>query len=160
DRFRARITIEPGFVRSILIIGSVLKREDWARYYHRMYAVLEREQPHVVVADLMSTSAISAVESLGLACVINNADLLTVLPAGLLPPAPHVPLLLSGKSIHSIDGLSRRLYPLRRAVAIAVGSLLAWRSLNAARRSLGLAPVNVHGWLADKVILVNSAFGL
>jgi UDP:flavonoid glycosyltransferase YjiC (YdhE family) len=112
------------------------------------------------VADLSSTAAISAAETLGIPCVVNNPDLLTMLPAGLLPAAPEVPLPLSGKSIGSISPLRRRLNPLQSFVGARLTNALVGRPLNAARRARGLGKIDFQRWLRDKQILVNSAFGL
>jgi UDP:flavonoid glycosyltransferase YjiC (YdhE family) len=159
DRLRTRITMERSFTRSMLIVLAALG-QSWGKAYDSLRQVLDHEQPDIVVADLASTPAISAAESAGIPCVVNNPDLLAVLPAGLLPPAPSVPLLLSGRSVFSIGAADRRLYPARRALAVLTANIVVGRPLNAARRSRGLPRVNFHTWLADKPILVNSAFGL
>ena len=159
DALRDSITREPSFSRSMLTIVKTLGR-GWAEAFDATRAVLDRDRPDVLVADLSSTAAISAAESLRITCVVNNPDLLTVLPDGLLPPAPEVPLLLSGRSIHSIGTLDRRLYPVRRRIGAVLAHLAVGRSLNAARRTRGLPNIDFQRWLADTPILVNSAFGL
>jgi UDP:flavonoid glycosyltransferase YjiC (YdhE family) len=159
DALRDSITREPSFSRSMLTIVKTLGR-GWAEAYDATRAVLERNRPDVVVADLSSTAAISAAETVGMTCVVNNPDLLAVLPEGLLPPAPGVPLLLSGKSIRSIGPIDRRLYRLQRRVGAVLADLVVGRSLNTARRTRGLPRVDFQRWLADTTILVNSAFGL
>jgi UDP:flavonoid glycosyltransferase YjiC (YdhE family) len=157
DDLRNRITFEPSFVRSTLMILSALKG-GWTEVYDRVLNVLQRETPDVLVADLSSTAAISAAETAGVTCVINNPDLLTVLP--MLAPAPSVPLLLSGKSRQSIGAFARFVYPLQRAVAMLAAGAIVGRPLNAARRSRGLPRVSIHRWFLEKPVLVNSSFGL
>jgi UDP:flavonoid glycosyltransferase YjiC (YdhE family) len=159
DALRDSITRERSFSSSMLTIVKTLGR-GWAESYDATRAVLERDRPDVVVADLSSTAAISAAHTVGITCVVNNPDLLTVLPDGLLPPAPDVPLLLSGKSIRSIGPLDRWLYPLQRRIGAVLADLVVRRSLNAARRTRGLPGVDFQRWLADTQIVVNSAFGL
>jgi UDP:flavonoid glycosyltransferase YjiC (YdhE family) len=159
DELRDSISRSTSFSQTMLSTAKTLAR-GWVEAYDATLALLDRERPQVLVADLSSTAAISAAERLGIACVVNNPDLLTVLPVGVLPPAPEVPLLLSGKSINSIGQLDRYLYPVQRYVGAMLANALVGRPLNAARRSRGLKNVNFQHWLADKQILVNSAFGL
>jgi UDP:flavonoid glycosyltransferase YjiC (YdhE family) len=159
DSLRDSISRATSFSRSMLTIAKTLAR-GWREAFDATLAVLERDTPDVLVADLSSTASISAAERLGIPCVVNNPDLLSVLPVGLLPPAPDVPLLLSGKSIHSIGPLDRRVYPLRRQLGAALTNALVGRPLNAARRARGLRHVDFQRWFADKQILVDSAFGL
>jgi UDP:flavonoid glycosyltransferase YjiC (YdhE family) len=157
DDLRNRITFEPSFARSTLMILSAL-RGGWTEAYDRVLNVLQRESPDVLVADLSGTAAISAAETAGVTCVINNPDLLTVLPT--LAPAPHIPLLLSGKSRQSIGAFDRFVFPLRRAVAMLGAGAIVGRPLNAARRRRGLPRVSIHRWFLEKPVLVNSSFGL
>jgi UDP:flavonoid glycosyltransferase YjiC (YdhE family) len=154
-----RITFEPSFARTMLTILGVIRR-CWTETYDRLIELLEQDAPDVLVADLSSSAAISAAEKLGVTCVVNNPDLLTVLPVAMLAPAPYVPLLLSGKSAQSIGAFDRCLYPLKRAVATVTASAIIGWPLNTARRSRGLPAVNLHSWLLDKLVLVNSSFGL
>jgi UDP:flavonoid glycosyltransferase YjiC (YdhE family) len=159
DILRDRITRATSFSQSMLTIVKTLGR-GWVEAYDATVAVLERDMPDVLVADLSSTAAISAAESLGIPCVVNNPDLLTMLPAGLLPAAPDVPLPLSGKSIGSIGPLDRRLNPLQSFVGSRLTNALVGRPLNAARKARGLNKIDFQRWLRDKQILVDSAFGL
>src|SRR5262245_36493470 len=75
DELRDSITRAPSFSRSMLTIARTLGR-GWVEAYDTMVAQLERETPRVLVADLSSSAAISAAEKLGIACVVNNPDLL------------------------------------------------------------------------------------
>lgn len=159
DELRNRITFEPSFLRSMLIIVNTLG-QGWTNQYDCVLEILRQRRPNVLIADLSSTAAISAAETVGLTCVVNNPDLLTVLPAAMLTRAPGVPLLLSGKSARSIGAIDRFLYPLRRAMATVTTSIVVGRPLNAARRSRGLPNVDFHRWLLKRLVLVNSAFGL
>ena len=79
DALRDNITREPSFSRSVLTIVKTLGR-GWAEAYDATRAVLERDRPDVVVADLSSTAAVSAARALDITCVVNNPDLLAVLP--------------------------------------------------------------------------------
>jgi UDP:flavonoid glycosyltransferase YjiC (YdhE family) len=159
DALRTKITEERSFSRSMLTIITTLGR-GWTDAYDRTLAILYEQKPDVVVADLSSTAAISAAETSGLTCVINNPDLLTVLPQGLLPPAPDVPLLLSGKSRRSLTRLDRWSYPLQRMVSVWLTKLIVARPLNAARHQRRLPGIDFQRWFDDKLILVDSAFGL
>jgi UDP:flavonoid glycosyltransferase YjiC (YdhE family) len=152
-----RITFDPSFARGMrLILGGLAAH--WTEDYDHVLDVLQRETPDVVIADLSHTAAISAAETVGITCVINNPDLLTLLPT--LPPTPGIPLPLSGKSIRSIGTFDRLLYPLQRAIRMLGADVLVGWPLNAGRRSRGLPRVNIHTWFLQKMVLVNSSFGL
>jgi UDP:flavonoid glycosyltransferase YjiC (YdhE family) len=159
DALRTKITEERSFSRSMLTIIKTLGR-GWTDAYDRTLAILQEQNPDIVIADLSSTAAISAAETSSLTCVINNPDLLTVLPHGLLPPAPDVPLLLSGKSRRSLTRLDRWSYPLQRMASVWLTGLIVARPLNAARHQRGLPGIDFQRWFDDKLILVDSAFGL
>jgi UDP:flavonoid glycosyltransferase YjiC (YdhE family) len=159
NELRHRITFEPSFVRSMLIIVNTLG-QGWTKQYDLVLEMLRQEHPSVLIADLSSTAAISAAETVGLTCVVNNPDLLTVLPVAMLARAPGLPLLLSGKSVRSIGTIDRCLYPLQRAIATIAASVVVGRPFNAARRARGLPNIDFQRWLLDKLVLVNSTFGL
>jgi polyene glycosyltransferase len=69
-------------------------------------------------------------------------------------------LLLSGKSIRSIGPIDRLSYPVKRRIGALLADMIVGRTLNAARKTRGLANVDFQRWLEGKQILVNSAFGL
>lgn len=159
DAFRTKITEERSFSRSMLSIITTLGH-GWTDAYDRTLAVLHEQKPDVVVSDLSATAAMSAAEASGLTCVINNPDLLAVLPQRLLSPAPDVPLLLSGKSRRSLTRLDRWSYPLQRATSVWLTNLIVARPLNTARARRGLPAIDFQRWFDDKLVLVDSAFGL
>jgi hypothetical protein len=54
----------------------------------------------VLVVDLVTAAGMGAAEGGAIPYPVNNADLLPVISVRLLPRAPGVPLLFSGRSIH------------------------------------------------------------
>jgi hypothetical protein len=84
----------------MVTVINTLQR-GWTAAYDRSLVRLRDLRPDLLVADLSSTAEVSAAETLGLPYVLNNPDLLTVLPPGVLPPVPGIPLLLSGRSVRS-----------------------------------------------------------
>jgi UDP:flavonoid glycosyltransferase YjiC (YdhE family) len=159
DRLRATITREPSFARSMVTVINTLQR-GWTAAYDRSLPRLRDLHPDLLVADLSSTAEVSAAETLGLPYVLNNPDLLTVLPPGILPLVVGIPLLLSGRSVRSHRRRDRWLLPLQRAVGSVAAALVVERPLNQSRRSRGLRRVDYQRWFRDRLILVDSAFGL
>jgi UDP:flavonoid glycosyltransferase YjiC (YdhE family) len=155
----ARVTAEPDFLKGMMVILSGLD-QAWTVVYDGLVAALEKERPRLMVVDLATTAGLDAAEAAGVPLVVNNADLLPVLPAGLFPPAPGVPSLFSGRSIHHPSKLPRWLHPARRVVEMKAASLTVGRLQNRLRRSRGLPPVDFHERLRGRLVLVNSAFGL
>jgi UDP:flavonoid glycosyltransferase YjiC (YdhE family) len=132
----------------------------WPVMYDGLRAATEDDRPDVMVVDLVTAAGMDAAEEAGIPYVVNNADLLQVISVGVLPPAPGVPLLFSGRSIHSGGRLRRVLDPLACRLAVAVVEATLGRQLNALRRTRGLAPVAITKRPAGVPIMTDSAFGL
>ena len=154
-----RLTEEPDFLRGVLSIARMLG-EASKHLYAPLVAGLARERPALVVVDFATPSGLDAAEAAGIPLVVNNADLLPVLPAGLFPPAARVPALFSQTSAHEVSGPARVTYPVRRFVEIQGARFLVGRPHNRMRRERGLPPVDFHRRLRGTLILINSAFGL
>lgn len=155
----AGLTTEPSFVKNYTTIAAVLSAV-WPSIYDRALDVLRHDRPDVAVVDLSTWGAQDAVISAGVRLVVNHPGLLSYLPIGVLPPAPALPLPLSGRSVHEIDRRYRLLQPLRHWARARMTSLAWRRILEPRRRSRGLAPIDVRRRLAEVLILVNTAFGL
>ena len=160
EQLVASLTAEPSFVKSTVAMAAALCRDWWPVMYDGLLPALRRDRPDVVVADYATFGALDAAETAAVPCVVNNPLPLTFLPAGLFPPAGDAPHLLQSRSVHAPGRGGRLLRPLRRFVAARGMSLTAGRLVNEARRSRGLPPVNVHRRLRDRLVLVNTAFGL
>mgnify|MGYP002780876510 CR=1 FL=1 len=159
-RLLERVTAEPDFGRGLWLIVTALA-EPWGTMYDGLSAELKRRRPDIMVVDLASTAGLDAADAAGVPFVVNNADLLTTLPAGLLPAAPHVPPVLSERSARKpLSAAATALHPLRRVLERGVVSATVGRMHNKLRRSRGLPPVDFHQRLLGRLILVNSAFGL
>jgi len=113
----------------------------------------------VVVCDAATGAALDAAEQAEVRVVVNNADLLGMISARLLPPAPHLPLFLSGRSRHAVGWLDRQAAPWIIRLALAVSQSRLGKPLNAQRAARGLPPVDIHERLRGRTILVNSAMG-
>lgn len=157
---REAFTMGPSFMKTTLWVFRWLCQAGWAVFYDGVLEVLRRDRPDVVVADFATFAGVDAAETVGVSCVVNNPDVLTLLPTRMLPPAHDVPLFLFGQSVHELGRSSRLLQPLRRLFSAWATTLTAGRFLNASRRSRQLPPVDFHRRLSNKLVLVNSAFGL
>jgi UDP:flavonoid glycosyltransferase YjiC (YdhE family) len=101
-----------------------------------------------------------AAEVGGIPYLVNNADLLPVISVRLLPPAPGVPLLFSGRSVHVGRRWRRVIDPLASQLGVAVVELTLGRELNALRHTRGLTPLPFTRRPAGVPIMTDSAFGL
>lgn len=154
-----RVSAEPDFLKGMMQIARSMT-DTWPVQYDGFAASFARHRPDLLVVDFATTAALDAAEAAGIPFMVNNADLLPVLPGRLFPPVDDVPPLFSGKSRRDFGRLDRLLMPLTRRVGELAASLTLGRAHNRCRQSRGLPPVNFHKRLVGKRILVNSAFGI
>ena len=154
-----RVSAEPDFLKGMIdIVGSMI--DTWPVQYDAFTSAIAQYQPTCMVVDFATTAALDAAEAVGVPFIVNNADLLPVLPGGLFPPANEVPPLFAGKSKQSFGRMDRFLAPVTRWVNEMGARLTIGRAQNRCRRLRGLPPIDYHKRLAGKRILVNSAFGI
>jgi UDP:flavonoid glycosyltransferase YjiC (YdhE family) len=132
----------------------------WAPMFDGLVAEIERDRPDLLVVDIFSWAGIAAAEATGVPLAVNNPSLLTGVPFGLMPPAPQVPLLTSGQSIHRVGAIQRTLDPIIRRVMFAGLSFTVGREFRALRKSRRLPAIGMDDALRHVLILVNGAFGL
>jgi UDP:flavonoid glycosyltransferase YjiC (YdhE family) len=132
----------------------------WPTMFDGLRAEVERDRPDVLVVDLVTTAGMDVAEVEGIPYVVNNADLLTSISVALLPPAPGVPLLFSGRSICRINRMDRLLDPLLRWLGATIFDLMLSVPLNRLRRTRGLRPRRASRRPAGVLIMTDSAFGL
>jgi UDP:flavonoid glycosyltransferase YjiC (YdhE family) len=159
ERIIERVSAEPDFLKGLLQIAASFG-DTWPAFYDGLTAAIVRVRPDLMVVDFATTAALDAAEAAGVPFVVNNADLLPVLPSSLLPPAPSVPALFAGKSRRDVGALDRALSPVLRKVAELGLAVTVGRPENARRASRGLPPVDVNRRLDGRRVLVNSAFGI
>ncbi|HLH30826.1 MAG TPA: glycosyltransferase [Terriglobia bacterium] len=154
---------EPNFVKALVKSSLSLIDALWFHYFDALVDSIRKDRPDVMVVDFMTTAGLDAAEAEGIPFIVNNADLLTVLPHPLLPPAYGNPRVLSGVSIHAIGPVRRLLNHLIIPATNFASDLFMAKldeKLNACRRSRGLPPTKFSERLKDKLVLINSAFGL
>lgn len=78
----------------------------------------------------------------------------------LLPAAPGVPLLFSGRSIRTVNALDRLLSPTLRLLGSTAFDLTLGAHLNRLRRTRGLGSRRMTRRLANVLVMTDSAFGL
>jgi UDP:flavonoid glycosyltransferase YjiC (YdhE family) len=132
----------------------------WPTMFDGLIGELRRDRPDVMVVDLFASAGMDAAEVARVPYVVNNADVLTALSVDLLPAAPDVPVLFSGRSIRTITRVDRMLNaPLRRLGSILFDLTLG-AQLNRLRRTRGLPPRRMTRRLAGVLVMIDSAFGL
>ena len=162
DELRRReeaASIDANLVRGTLGILDGLTLV-WPMLFDGLASAVAADRPDVMVVDLFTSAGLAVAEQARIPAVVNNADLLGVVPVTLMPPADHLPYLFSGRSIHAVSPLQRPFGPIVRRVAAVGAQLTVGRQLNRLRASRGLAPVRFDEPLRGKRILVNGFFGL
>ena len=154
-RVAARADVVSGTVDIMRWVNTL-----WPVMFDGLVAWMRTQPPDIVVVDLVTTAGMDAAERVGVPYVVNNADLLTTISVSILPPAPDVPLLFSGRSIAQMGALQRALNPLQRIIGATMVELTLGRQLNAFRRTRGLAPTQLTRRVANTLVMTNSAFGL
>lgn len=154
-----RVSAEPDFLKGMMQIAGSMN-STWPVQYDGFAAAVAEHKPQLMVIDYATTAALDAAEAASVPFMVNNADLLPVLPSGLFPPADDVPPLFAGKSKQDFGPMDRFLAPLTRQIGLIGARLTIGRMQNRCRRLRGLPPVDYHRRLAGVPILVNSAFGI
>jgi UDP:flavonoid glycosyltransferase YjiC (YdhE family) len=152
-------SLDPNFVRGSVRVSNGLERV-WPSMYEGLSRVIRADRPDVIVVDLFSSAGLTAADVAGVAAVVNNPDLLALLPVTMLPPADHLPFLFSGTSIHNIPWHQRFTAPLARRLAAIFMARVTQRRHNALRRRVGLGATTIHALLRNRRTLVNGVFGL
>lgn len=164
DEIAAEATAEPNFLKGLVRSFAGFSEETWAPLYDLLRREIARDRPQVLVADFATPAGLDAADASGVRVLVNNPDLLCMLPPGLLPPAPHVPLPFSGQSLYAITPLRRVLtraaHPIFVSASRLADSATFGRSLNAQRKTRELAPISHEAQLRGRTIMVNCAFGL
>jgi UDP:flavonoid glycosyltransferase YjiC (YdhE family) len=159
QEFQEDATREPDFVRGAAAIFTWL-HELWPSHFDGLRAAVRADRPDVLVADLFAEAALDVAEAERIPAAVNDADLLSSLPWGLLPPADHLPLPLSGRPYRSTTPLQRALRALVRRLLTARSASRTGRRLNARRASRGLPGRDARARLRSRLVLVNTVFGL
>lgn len=150
---------DPNYRRGGLRLMAALSRL-WAPMFDSLVAEITRDRPDLLMVDIFTWPGIAAAEKTRTPLAVNNPSLLTGVPFGLMPPAPQVPLLMSGQSIHRIGAVQAALDPIIRRLMFAVLSHTVGRQYHALRSSRQLPTVGLDDALRRVLILVNGAFGL
>lgn len=131
-------------------------------------------RPHdfgVVIFDVTTTAGYDIANALRIPSIINNADLMYILPPRILPPVDYIPPVFSGKSVHQMGTafVERLLMPPIRFLLRGIIAATHQREMNAfrhqsadllAREQQTGASLNVFTMFDGKVVLQNTAFGL
>lgn len=159
EEFLEKVCAEKSWLKSIIMLLNPLEKL-WPIMYDALQREVRIKKPDILVVDFASTAGIDLAESEGIPYVVNNADLLSVIPATLLPYASGVPLLLSGHSIHKMGWKEKFSSYWNLKIAIVAARIIQNPKANKLRKSRSLGPVDSLTRLRNKTIVVNSAFGL
>ena len=158
-RAEAEACADPDYRRGGMRFVPLLKR-IWPVMFDGLRAAIERDRPDLLVTDIFSWFGGHVAEVTGVRLALNNPSLLTGVPLQLLPPAPEVPWLTTGQSIHAVGRVQRLAEPIiRRGLMFAIDRTIG-KAVNDLRLTRGLGPATVDGRLRELPILVNGAFGL
>jgi polyene glycosyltransferase len=159
----AESSAEPDFTKALVKNSLSFIDAMWHMFFDGLVAAIRADRPDVMIVDYLTIPGLDAAEAEGVPFIVNNADLLTVLPHPLLPPAYGNPLPLSGVSIRAMPGirhaLNHFLIPITNVLASAFMAKLD-RKLNECRKSRALGPAKFATRLRGKLVLIDSAFGL
>jgi UDP:flavonoid glycosyltransferase YjiC (YdhE family) len=152
------VSAEPRALKSSIMLLSAVN-SVWSTMYDGLRARISDDRPDVLVVDLVTMAGVDAARASGIPYVLNNPDLLPLIPPSALPPAPNVPLLGSGRSIQRLSWLDRRAGPVFQRFAAAVLELVSGWQLKAQRQARQL-PWKPPRLGRSTLIMVDSAFGL
>ena len=132
----------------------------WPAMYDALGAAIAADRPDLLVVDLMTGAGVDAALAAGIPYVVNNPDLLTLVPTSTLPPVRGIPPAGFGRSIHDLGAVTCFLAPgLTRASNAFLNLLWSWQ-LRSQRRARGLPWQAGSRSRFETLILVDSAFGL
>jgi UDP:flavonoid glycosyltransferase YjiC (YdhE family) len=155
----ARATREPNFRKgSREILEWVHAR--WGSMYDGSLTLSRGWQPDLVIADMVTTSGIDVADVLGVPIVLNNANVLPMVSEALLPPAPTVPLMLTGRSRSEQSLADRMMYHPLRLLGVTIARRLARQTLDPIRAARGLPAADPIARAVGKRVLVNTVFGI
>ncbi len=152
-------SVEPDYTKGAMKIMPAIV-ESFLPTFDGVTAAIRRDRPDVLVSDLFTAAGYGAAFDAGVPLVVNDPGLLTAVPMQLLPPAPHLPFVTSGRSIHEMRWIDRAVEPLLRRGFTLTLALTLSRRLNALRRARALPPLDGPAILRGRPILVNGVFGL
>lgn len=155
----ARATKEPNFLKGSREILDWI-HGLWGSLYDGALDLGQRWQPDLVVSDIVTTPGVDVADVLGVPVVLNNASVLPMVSEAVLPPAPNVPLMLSGRSRSGQSLIDRMAYHPLRGFALMMARRLARQTLDPVRAARGLSAADPITRAAGRRVLVNTAFGL
>jgi UDP:flavonoid glycosyltransferase YjiC (YdhE family) len=85
EELLARLSAEPSFVRGSMVLMAALG-ELWPGTFDAISTLVRDDRPDLMVVDYAATAGVDVAEAAGIQVVVNNPDLLTVLPTPLFPP--------------------------------------------------------------------------
>jgi MGT family glycosyltransferase len=162
DRLRAceeAASADPSYTRGAWKMRPVLT-EVWPSMFDGVRALLARDRPDLMIVDLFSSAGYCAAADANIPFVINNPALLSAVPVHLMPPAPGVPFVTTGRSIHQMRWRHRASEPLLRILTRVLVATMLTRPVNRLRAERRLPRIDPTRLLRDRLILVNGAFGL
>jgi UDP:flavonoid glycosyltransferase YjiC (YdhE family) len=153
----------PNLLQAMLRSTRLLVDALWPTLFDGLVAAIRADRPDLMVVDQATVAGYDAAEAEGIPFVVNNPDLLCLLPHTLMPPAYDIPLPFSGVSLHAMTPLRRFAHRILAPILWAGAGMLHKdlnRRFNACRHSRGLPPTDFRYRLKDKVIMTNCAFPL
>lgn len=160
EKFLEDISSDKSWFKSGVKLIKPLQ-DIWPYYFDGLDKIIkENGKPDLLIIDYPAAAAFDIADKYQIPYIINNADILNVLPANLIPYKKNVPLVMApkpGSQMNFLDNFYT--YVVRIIMIKIIGSKLA-QSINKYRFERGLGKINVFNRLVNKPILINSSFGL
>ncbi len=150
---------DPDYTRGAFKMMPALT-EVWPSMFDAVTAAIARDRPDLMVVDVFSSAGMCAAVDANVPFVVNNPALLSAVPMQLMPPAPHVPFVTTGRSIHQMRWWDRASEPLLRLLTQVVVASTLGRRVNRFRVERRLPRIDPARLMRDRLILVNGVFGL
>lgn len=135
----------------------------WLIMFDQLLAAVKDCQPDVFVVDILTSAGIDVALSLKVPFIINTPLPLPAvffLNRKILPVSNCTPMLHDKKSIHDMGTWEQFTYPLRRKLSSWFFELMVRKQFNRMRAKHTVSKSITNESFKDKLILVNSAFGL
>ncbi len=136
-------------------------QDIWPYYFDGLDQIIkERGKPDLLIIDYPAAASFDIADKYEIPYIVNNADILNVLPANLIPYKKNVPLLMAPKPGSQMNFLDNFYTYIVRIIMIKIVAKTLSKKINKFRTERGLEVIDIINRLKEKPIFINSSFGL
>lgn len=136
-------------------------QDIWPYYFDGLDQIIkENGKPDLLIVDYPAAASFDIADKYQIPYIVNNADILNVLPANLIPYKKNVPLLMAPKPGSQMNFLDNFYTYVVRVIMIKIVAKTLAKKINKFRMQRGLEAKDVINRLKEKPIFINSSFGL